>query len=787
MGVNIRIKEKSSVRSRRRYRGVIGRFFGNMLLSLLALLGVITLCIVLLVGYYMTQNISAELNEEVLAQQSYVGPSQLYYYDFSDRAARQGERLALDGGTLDGGMLCIPVQYEELPRHLIDAFVAVEDKRFWQHHGVDFLRTAEAGINYFTGREGRFGASTITQQLIKNLTGENDISIRRKVQEMCWANALENQWSKQEIMERYLNVINLARGCYGVGAAAQSYFDKSVSELTLAECATIAAITNNPSYYDPVRFPAHTEARRNLILNRMVEQGYISEEEAREATATPMEVIVRSRDDLDAVRSWYVDMVVEDVVDDLCERLGYSRERANRMIWSGGLQIETAIDTKMQQKVEKYYQELDNFPIHANGERAQSAIVVMEPQTGDILAVAGAVGEKGGNRLRSYATDARRPAASAIKPLSVYAPALEMNKITWASVYDDVPISFGKYNLNRANGPIVKPIAWPKNATRIYRGLTDIRYAVSHSVNTVSVRVLREIGAERSFDFLRNTLHMNSLIESKTLDNGRTLTDCGEAALALGQMNYGVTLRELTAAYSMVANGGVYVEPHAYYRVIAADGTVLLSNPIRTTTAISEQNACIMTKLLQNVVTQGTGKGATIEGVEVAGKTGTSSADYDKWFIGYTPRILAGVWYGFEYPAALSDVKGNPAVRIWQENVSVLHKLSEQQEGKLRRFPLAPGIIRVSYCQDSGDLPTDACRMDLRGDRCATGYFVQGTEPGKKCSCHVLREYDTQAQRLADENTPAEVRRTVGLLQPMVHRDFPGRIYVADERYFALR
>jgi penicillin-binding protein 1A len=231
----------------RRYPYAIGRFFGNMLLSVLAFLGVLTLCLALLIGYYITQNINSELDEEVLAQQGYVGPSQIYYYEFADRAAGSGERHALEGGTLDGGKLCIPVRYDELPQHLIDAFVAVEDKRFWEHHGVDVLRTGEAAINYLTKKEARFGASTITQQLVKNLTGEADVSVRRKIQEMCYANALENCRSKQEILESYLNVINLARGCYGVGAAAQCYFDKTVSELTIEECATIAAITNNPA------------------------------------------------------------------------------------------------------------------------------------------------------------------------------------------------------------------------------------------------------------------------------------------------------------------------------------------------------------------------------------------------------------------------------------------------------------------------------------------------------------------------------------------------------------
>ncbi len=774
-------KIKASGRTRRRW--AIGRFFGNMLLSLLALLGVITLCLVLLVGYYMTQNISTELDEAWLAEQEYIGPSQLYYYDFSDRGARQGERQPLEGGVLDGGRLCIPVTYAQLPPHLIHAFVSVEDKRFYEHHGVDVLRTAEAAINYVTGREARFGASTITQQLVKNITGENEVSIQRKVQEMCRAYALENVWSKQEILEHYLNVINLARGCYGVGAAARCYFDKSVEALTLSECATIAAITNNPSYYDPVRFPAHTLARRDLILGRMAEQGYITTEAADAARREPLGVVAHSRESTNVVHSWYVDMVINDVVDDLCEQLGYTRERANRLIWSGGLQIDVAISPQMQRVVEEYYHDENHFPQHEGGARAQSALIAIDPQTGDVLAVAGAIGEKSGNRIQSYATDTLRPAASAIKPLSVYAPALQGGKIRWSSVFDDVPVSFGAYNLNRANGPIVKPSPWPKNATRIYRGLTDVRYAVAHSVNTVSVQVLRELGRERSFDFLKNTLHMNSLLEGQTQADGRVLSDCGEAALALGQMHYGVTLRELTAGYGMLANGGVYVEPHSYYRVVAADGTVLLSHPIHQTAAISEQNACIMTKLLQSVVTQGTGKGATVPGVEVAGKTGTSGQDYDKWFIGYTPRVLVGVWYGFPYPRALSDVKGNPAIRAWQENVRQLHPLAEKEGGVLRRFPMAEGVVRVSYCRDSGQLPTDACRRDLRGDRCDVGYFVQGSEPTQPCRSHVLCECDRESGRPADDQTPAERRVLAGLIRLDRKRSFPTRLYVADDRY----
>ena len=766
-------------------RGAIKRFFLNLMLSVLALIGVCVLLLILLVSYYMTTHIDTTVASEVYSADMYVGPSRLYYYDYTNRAAREGERCALEGGVLDGGRLCIPVTYEQLPDALVDAFVAIEDKRFFQHHGVDWLRTARAGLYYLSGNRyaDKFGASTITQQLVKNMTGENDYSVERKIQEICRANALEHTCSKQEILEKYVNIINLSRGCYGVGAAAKTYFGKEVQELTLGECAAIAAITNNPSYYDPVRFPEHTTARRNVILNEMAAQGYISSEDAAEAGAEPLVVLAQERGDIDRIHSWYVDMVVEDVISDLCRTYGYTREEASRLLWGGGLEIDIAMQPQMQASVENYYRELRNFPIHSDGRRAQSAIIVLDVQTGDILAIAGAIGEKTGNRLQSYATGARRPAASAIKPLSVYAPALQKNKITWASVFDDVPVSFGNYNLSPAAGKIIKPVAWPKNANRLYRGLTDIRYAISHSVNTIAVRVLREIGNQSSFDFLHDTLNMKSLIEQKTLENGRTITDCGEAALALGQMNYGVTLRELTAGYSMLASGGVYLEPHSYYRVTAPDGTVLLSKSVQGTQALSEQNAYVMTKLLQDVVLRGTAKGASIARMEVAGKTGTSNADFDKWFIGYTPQLLAGVWYGFEYPASLSDIKENPAVRIWRENMSDMLGILQKTQPLQRKFASVEGVIRATYCMDSGGIPTDACRADLRGDRSAVGYFVQGTQPRTKCSCHALYAYDIESGVLAGEETPEELRRMVGLIR--VKRSFPKKIYVADSKYVA--
>ncbi len=759
-------QEKNHTSGRRGRAASLGRMLLNATLLLIAIAMTIAVLIGFWVTFYFDRNIDPEFDEQSETRAVSAGASRLYYYRFDDRAARRGERLELEGGTLDGGVYFIPVTYGEVPQTLIDAFVAIEDQQFWSHHGVNWPRTISAGMNYALGFTRQFGASTITQQLIKNLTGKSEVSVRRKVQEMCWANDLERCCTKEEIMERYLNVINLSRGCYGIGAAADRFFGKEVGELTLSECAAIAAITNNPSYYDPVRFPEHTRARRDLILSTMVSEGYLDETEARAAMAEPLILVEQPMRGESAVHSWYVDMVIEDVITDLCATYDYTREYAGRLLWNGGLTIETAVDPTLQEALEAYYSDVSHFGT------GQSAMILLDPATGDVLAVAGAVGQKVGDRLLNYATAARHPAASAIKPLSLYAPALEAGEITWASVIDDVPVRY------RTVGE--EEVGWPQNADHLYRGRTDMQRAIARSVNTVAVRILQRLGMETSFSYLHDTLGMTSLIRSQTLSDGRSISDCGEAALALGQMNYGVTLRELTAGYTALANGGVYMKPRSYFRVLAPDGRVLLSCPTEGNYALSEQNAYIMTKLLETVVTEGTGKGAALFGgaVAVSGKTGTSGAAKDRYFIGYTPDYLAGVWYG---TAALNDPpRGNPAVGIFRETMEAMLG-SRFRTGELKtHFDDVGGVIRVSYCRDSGGCPSAACQADLRGGRIGDGYFVVGTEPHDACECHVLTDYDMARRCPADDQTAAQDRRRVGLLR--IRRELPEGIYVTDER-----
>ncbi|MBO7341094.1 MAG: transglycosylase domain-containing protein, partial [Clostridia bacterium] len=389
-----------------------------------------------------------------------------------------------------------------------------------------------------------FGASTSTQQLVKNLTGDDRVSIDRKITEMFSALDLERRASKREILEMYLNVINLADGCRGVGAAAKHYFSKSVDQLTIGECACIAAITNNPVRYNPLTHPEQNEQRRVLILACMLEQGYIDAERYVQAVQ-PLSFSKQSREK-DRVASWYEDMIIEDITRDLCEKYGYTRAAASALVYGGGLRIYAAMDERVQDIVEQYFATTDIFE---RDERA--SMVIIDPQTGDILGVAGANGTKRANRVQNYATDVRLPPGSAIKPLSVFAPALEQGLINWATVFDDVPLRF-------EDG---KP--WPRNAHFAYHGLTDASVALADSVNTVAVQILEQVGRKNSLSFLREQLGMISLSDDDTT----------QAGLALGQFAHGVTLRELTNAYTVLYDGN-YHPARSYFRVTDAAGNV---------------------------------------------------------------------------------------------------------------------------------------------------------------------------------------------------------------------
>lgn len=739
---------------KKRPRGRIGRRILTVCIVLFCLLAVGVAAL----GLFIHLNFEMTLPDECLSWQSRSAPPTLVCYRFSDRAARQGtqERLTEGVPTVRKGGY---TRSEELPQALTDAFTAIEDRRFFSHRGVDWRRTAAACLSWLVGGK-RFGASTVTQQTVKNLTGDSEVTLRRKVQELLYARDMERRLTKEQIMELYVNIIPFANGCIGVGQAAEFYYRKLPSELTAAECATIAAITNNPAYYDPLTHPEHTLQRRDLILSEMLAQGYLTEQAYTAAVASPLGLAEQEEQRSDTVWSWYVDTVIEDVITDLAAQNGISRAAASARVLRGGLRIETAMDPDLQRLVEAYYRDEVRTPT-SDGVRAQSALILIDARTGDVLAVAGAVGEKTANRVQNLATQARRSPGSAIKPLSVYAPALSEGLITWSRVFDDVPLRFG------ADGKT----PWPRNAVGVYRGLTDVSYAVAHSTNTVALRVLEEVGLENSFRWAKESFGLESLIDRP----GES--DCDLAALGLGQLHYGVTLRELTAAYTVFADAGVYHAPRTYYRVLDADGTVLLSRPDRDRRVLSAEDAAVMTKLLQGVVRDGTSSAITLSNLtECAGKTGTTQDDGDRLFVGYTPELVCGVWCGYEYP---KPVEGRSiCTGIWN---TVMRRVLSVSGGRTE-FEIPADVVRLTYCRDSGLLCGDHCLQDPRGDRMSAGWFVKGTEPRAVCDRHILCKVagaDGGVLHGGEEMTAAG--RTVALIR--VERRFPIPVTVSDAQY----
>ncbi len=728
----------------------IGKAFLRIYLSGRLVLTVLGIVAVAGLGVWAGTVLDGEIDESLLATRDRT--TRLYYYD------EKGEAAELADDRISGYENALWCPLEEMSPHLIDAFVAIEDKRFYSHGGIDWLRTGSAVWQYLHGGEASFGGSTITQQLVKNLTGDSERSVRRKVEELLRAVDLEKKLSKEEILEQYLNVVNLSQNCYGVRTAANAYFSKEPSELGAREAATIAAITNNPAKYDPVRHPNNNRARRDVILREMHAQERLDEPGFRAAIGEETALFLNERSFSGRVNSWYADMVVSDVIAALVAQKGMSEAAASRMVYCGGLKIYTAISPLLQQSVTNYYENEENFPVHEGGKRAQSGFLLVDPHTGDILAVAGAVGQKQSNRVQSFACDTRRPSGSVIKPLSVYAPALSRGLITYATVFDDVPLEF------KENGA-----PWPKNAPNIYRGLTTVNTAVRESVNTVCIKVLQRLGAQSSYRFLRDQLGFSSLSEQN---------DLGAAALALGQQHTGVTLREIVGGYTALADDGVYRGTRSFYRVEDSEGNTLLENDGTERRVMERADAAVLTMMLRGVVQDGTGRALTLKSVtDVAGKTGTTGKNCDKWFVGYTPELLCGVWYGYEYPAPLNDVKGNPALAIFD---TVMHDVLAQRPPQRTQFETPNDVVIVRYCKDSGKLASEACALDPRGNRLEYGYFKRGTEPHERCTCHVCVAYCSHGG-VAVEECPSQARRSVALLR--VKRSFPRRITVQDAPY----
>lgn len=749
--------QPSGSAARRILKG-FGKVFGTMVLVLF----LTTLIFACLFALYVKNNLSAQVDSIdgfTLDQTSVI-----YYED-----PKTGQDVVLR--KLYGGANRTWVKYEDIPKNLIHACIAIEDKRFEDHQGVDWVTTLKACVKMFLGR-GEAGGSTITQQLVKNITGRDEVTVRRKLVEIFSALELEKKYTKKQIMELYLNVIALGENCEGVESASQVYFGKSVSELDLAECAALIGITNNPSIYDPYINADKNKERQVIILDQMLEQKYITQEQHDTAVAEELVLHNASGEasgDEDYY-SYFEDQVINDVVRDLSEKTGYDQTIVRKMLMTGGYKIYSTLNPDVQAAVEEVYQNLDNIPNTASSQQLQSGIVIIDNKTGDVVAVAGGVGEKQGSLILNRATQSYLSPGSTIKPVSVYAPALELGLITPATVMDDTPYSFTDAR------------HWPKNSDSIYRGLMNINEAVALSINTIPVKLVAQMTPEYSFEFAKEKMGLSTLVSSYVNAAGDTFSDVDLAPLAMGGLTRGVTVKAMAQAYATFANEGVYREARTYTKVVDSDGKVVLDNTQQSHVAMKDMTAWYITYMLENTVESGTGTAAQIENMTVAGKTGTTTSDFDRWFAGYTPYYTGVVWCGYDDPeeVVLTDSSTNPAIVLWQKVMEQVHDGLPNKE-----FNKPTNVVECTVCRDSGLLMTDACREDPRGSRAVTVELSLYDVPTQNCdvhkeveicgaSGHVVNEYCKQVE--------GNTTKTVGLLD--VSRAFPVRgITVQDQAY----
>ncbi len=642
---------------------------------------------------------------------------------------------------------------EDMPEALIQATVAIEDKRFFEHQGVDWFTTIKACAGMFFGG-GTAGGSSLTQQLIKNLTGENSFTVQRKVMEIFRAVCVEKTSDKDEIIELYLNTVYFGNGYFGVRSAAEYYFGKELELLTMAECASLISITNNPSIFDPYRKAfeegGKTGAERNrerqvIVLKEMCNQGWITKEVYDEAVAQEMvfesgitmeerlntcpneaclyrdvaanfiekdgvyhcpvcntEVVLEQVSNR-GVYSWFTETVLNDVAKELAERAGATWNDATKglymeLIRRSGYHIYTTMDPEVQTYVDEVYGNLDVIPDTKSGQQLQSAIVVVDNRTGDIVGLAGGVGEKTDYDAWNRAV-VNLQSGSSIKPLSIYAPAFEMGAINPATIIYDLPLYYND------KGP------WPNNDNRKFSYKRTIFEAVEDSVNGVAANILDDIGISYSYEYAKHKFGLSTLIDSRTLSSGLVQSDKDYGPLAMGAQTKGVTVRDMTEAYATFANGGVWREARTFLRIYDSDGNVVIDMDQESEKIVSKKTVNYMNYCLVNAVKNGTGTSAYLSSVQVAGKTGTTSSRRDRWFCGFTGYYTASVWCGYDTPEPINLSSGsyNPAAYMWRKVMQPLHK----GKSNVRLYDTSK-MEDVTICIDSGKLATQACLHDVR-------------------------------------------------------------------------
>ncbi len=728
------------------------------------------------------------------------------------------------------------VSYNQLPDNLIRAFVAIEDERFWEHQGIDvkgIFRAAFVGLSSGNFSE---GASTITQQLIKNniFNGGAESTffeqITRKIQEQYLAIKLEQQLnSKGKILEYYLNTINLGSNTLGVQAASKKYFNKDVSELTLSECAVMAAITQNPSLYNPITHPDKNAQRRETVLSNMKEQNCISQEEYEEALADDVYIRIQNNQNTavnssGSVYSYFTDAVIDEVIADLQEELGYTQTQAYKMLYSGGLRIYTTMNPKIQQIAEEETSNPNNYPIteyslsytlsinHKDGStttyneadvrtfqrqilnkpafklifdsresietcltefknavmvdgdaiesetvtatlQPQASVVIMNPSNGQVVAIVGGRGTKTASRTLNRASDSLRQPGSCFKILAAFAPAVDAAGCTLATTYYDAPYS--------ADGQ-----AFANWWSDTYLGYANIRQGIAHSMNIIAVKCLNDsVTVDTGYHYVQR-FGITSLVDAETI-NGAVKTD-KISSLALGGLTYGVSNLELTAAYASIENGGTYIEPAFYTKICDRDGNVLLNKKQESHQAIKASTAALMTSAMEDVITgespwhdlgiDPTGLPCQVEGITLAGKSGSTTDSNDVWFEGYSSYYACGIWSGYDDEKSLGSGYTYHK-EIWQKIMSRIHEGLEDQP-----FSYDGILESATICSKSGLLAIDGvCGHGADDAVVYQEYFVPGTAPNAYCNRHKSFTVCKKTNMLTTDYCP-DTENRVGLV-----------------------
>ena len=689
----------------------------------------------------------------------------------------------------------LPVSIDQIPLDLQHAVVAIEDERFYEHNGIDVRGILRAFVKNITSGDLSEGASTITQQLLKNNVFTNWTQestwlerFTRKIQEQYLAVEVEkNINNKNVILENYLNTINLGAGTYGVQAAAHKYFDKDVWDLNLSECATLAGITQNPTQYNPIEHPEANAKRRKEVLDHMLDQGYITQEQYDQVINDDVYSGIQAAQVLNSetentVYSYFEDELIDQVVDDLMNIKGYTRTQAQNLVYSGGLSIYTTQDARIQSILDEEYADPSNYPdyvqyaldyaltvknpqgeevnyskemlklyfqnedpefdllfdsqeegqeyvdrykasILADGStvvaervsfapQPQSSMSVIDQHTGYVKAIIGGRGEKTASLTLNRATDTTRQPGSTFKILSTYAPALNEKGMTLATTFEDEPYNY----------PDGSPV---NNASKSYGGTTTIRKAIQNSVNVVAVKCLEEVTPQLGLQYLDN-FGFTTLAHGTEADrdaNGTVWTDAN-LPLALGGLTHGVTNVELCAAYAAIANSGNYIEPIYYTKILDHNGNVLIEKNSAGRSVIKESTAWLLTSAMEDVVTQGTGTACQLDNMTVAGKTGTTDAYNDLWFVGYTPYYTCAVWSGYDNNEKLPEDARNFHKNLWKKVMTRIHEGLEDRD-----FDMPASVDKISVCEETGLLPRAGCPV-------ITEYFDIGDIPTDYCDQH---------------------------------------------------